>query len=192
MAREGTTAAYNPLATTLNYGSNTKFNSVGVRNYADQATGVEATARTLEGGYPHIVADLKAGDGAKAAVEAGELSKWSGGGYTSISIGGATSTSSSPGTEPAALIGGGLGGLITGGAIPGVLGGLFGDVTTGWVQDIAKVMAPILLDVVFSVAAFAFITLGVARLTGHNAGDVFNKVAGTVGTAKNAAMLAAV
>lgn len=41
-------AAFNPLNTTLDYGSNTRFNDVGVRNYADFATGVEATARTLE------------------------------------------------------------------------------------------------------------------------------------------------
>ncbi len=41
-------AAFNPLNTTLNYGSYTLFNDVGVKNYADLSTGVEATARTLE------------------------------------------------------------------------------------------------------------------------------------------------
>lgn len=41
-------AAFNPLNTTLNFGSYTLFNDVGVKNYADLSTGVEATARTLE------------------------------------------------------------------------------------------------------------------------------------------------
>lgn len=91
-AREGTKAAFNPLATTLNYGSNTKFNSVGVRNYADEQTGVAATVQTLRG-YPGIVGDLKKGNARGAATgHPDEFSRWSGGGYTSIAYGGVGDT----------------------------------------------------------------------------------------------------
>lgn len=80
MAKEGTRAANNPLATTLNYGSNTTFNSVGVRNFADFATGVEATARTiLNGRYNGIVANLVAGRGDLAAGQSQELGVWGSG-----------------------------------------------------------------------------------------------------------------
>lgn len=85
--REGTSATFNPLATTLDYGNNTKFNGIGVRNYADFDTGVAATAETLlRSGYPHIVADLRAGDGSAAGREHSELSRWSGGGYDDIPV----------------------------------------------------------------------------------------------------------
>lgn len=87
MAREGTSASFNPLATTLDYGSNTRFNSVGVRNYADMATGVAATVATLVGsGYPNIVAALRAGDGHAAGQQHDELARWSGGGYDTIEV----------------------------------------------------------------------------------------------------------
>lgn len=87
-AREGTTAKYNPMATTLNYGSSTNFNSIGVKNYADQATGVQATARTLLGGYGGIVADLKANNPQGAAINhPAEFKKWSGGGYDRLIVG---------------------------------------------------------------------------------------------------------
>ena len=48
---ESTTAAFNPLATTLGGGLTTQFNSVGVRNYATYLDGVQATVRTLQLGY---------------------------------------------------------------------------------------------------------------------------------------------
>lgn len=86
-AREGTSAAFNPLATTLPAAGAGNFNSVGVKNYPDFATGVDATARTLLGGYPHIVADLRAGDGIAAGSEHAELRKWSGGGYDTVGPG---------------------------------------------------------------------------------------------------------
>ncbi len=87
MTHEGTSASFNPLATTLDYGSNTIFNRVGVRNYADFATGVEATRRTLLSSYyVRIVADLRNGDGHAAGQEHQELSTWSGGGYDTIAV----------------------------------------------------------------------------------------------------------
>lgn len=51
-AKEGTRAAYNPLATTYDLPPNTKFNAVGVRNYTNRAQGIEATVRTLRGNHP--------------------------------------------------------------------------------------------------------------------------------------------
>ena len=68
MGKENTKAGFNPLATTLDYGENTWFNTFGdqgqyhVRNYADFQTGVEATVRTLRGGYyPKIIEALMNG-----------------------------------------------------------------------------------------------------------------------------------
>lgn len=49
---EGTTAAYNPLATTLPMPGATVFNSVGVRNYVSLKQGVEAIRLTLTNGSP--------------------------------------------------------------------------------------------------------------------------------------------
>lgn len=87
MAREGTTAANNPLATTLPWPGATIFNSAGVRNYASHGDGVDATARTLTAPvYAPIVFDLRAGDGAGAAQQHHALSTWSGGGYDTIEL----------------------------------------------------------------------------------------------------------
>ena len=68
MGKENTKAGFNPLATTLDYGENTWFNTFGdqgqyhVRNFADFQTGVEATVRTLRGGfYPNMVQALMDG-----------------------------------------------------------------------------------------------------------------------------------
>ena len=88
MAREGTNAGNNPLATTEPWPGSTDFNSVGVKNYATEADGVAATVATLTGGYPNIVNDLRRGDGNAAGNEHGELAKWSGGGYDTIGAGG--------------------------------------------------------------------------------------------------------
>lgn len=46
-AAEDTEATYNPLATTLDVGKNTLFNSVGVRNYADRNTGIAASVQSF-------------------------------------------------------------------------------------------------------------------------------------------------
>jgi len=48
---ENTTAAWNPLATTLAQNGSTGFNAVGVQNYTSFNAGLEATADTLRWGY---------------------------------------------------------------------------------------------------------------------------------------------
>jgi hypothetical protein len=53
---EGTEARYNPLATTLDYGQNTKFNNCcggnGVKNFPSRDAGIQASVRTLSGSFP--------------------------------------------------------------------------------------------------------------------------------------------
>jgi hypothetical protein len=87
--RAWATAHNNPLNTTLQTsGSTGNFNSDGVQSYATEAGGISATAQTLLGGYPTIVADLRSGGGIGANAGS-ELFKWSGsnfatGSYTSV------------------------------------------------------------------------------------------------------------
>lgn len=50
-AQEGTTAGWNPLATTYGMPGSTRFNSHGVQNYASLEQGLEATVRTIEQGW---------------------------------------------------------------------------------------------------------------------------------------------
>jgi hypothetical protein len=50
MQAEGSTAKFNPLATTQEMPSATNFNSVGVKDYKSLKQGVEATAKTLNYG----------------------------------------------------------------------------------------------------------------------------------------------
>lgn len=50
MQAEGSTAKFNPLATTQAMPGATDFNSVGVKNYTSLQQGVEATAKTLNYG----------------------------------------------------------------------------------------------------------------------------------------------
>lgn len=86
-APDGALYAHNPLNTTLaTSGSVGQVNSVGVQMYANAAAGIAATVQTLLGGYPHIVADLRKGIGLSTGDPgvAGELSTWSGGGYSSV------------------------------------------------------------------------------------------------------------
>ena len=95
MAAEGTTARFNPLATTKQGGNPgdpdreqyDQFNSVGVKNYPDFATGVDRTAATLrdsfalpvlEGLMANVPADVMNTDHLVNQA----LSTWSGGGYT--------------------------------------------------------------------------------------------------------------
>jgi hypothetical protein len=86
--REGTRAKFNPMATTLKYGSYGKdLNSVGVKNYNDFESGVGATAATLLGKnrYMGIVEDLRRDDPDSAARNhPNEWKTWSGGGYSSL------------------------------------------------------------------------------------------------------------
>jgi hypothetical protein len=82
-------ARNNPLNTTLNAPGATIFNRVGVKNYPTAAEGVGANANTLLGGYPNIVAALRAGHGLGGGGSfSAELLKWSGGGYSSVGTGG--------------------------------------------------------------------------------------------------------
>lgn len=82
MGKENTKAGFNPLATTLDYGENTWFNTFGdqgqyhVRNFADFQTGVEATVRTLRGGYyPKIIQALMNGTDADTLGTSEEFRK---------------------------------------------------------------------------------------------------------------------
>lgn len=80
MQAEGNKTAYNPLSTTLNEPGATSFNHVGVRNYPDMASGVQATIDTLTKskssyGYGPIVQALRSGD-TSAFVRAIQGSKW--------------------------------------------------------------------------------------------------------------------
>lgn len=68
-AGEGTKAKYNPLATTINWPNSTNFNSVGVKNFATRADGINATVRTLQGkfnGYEDIREGIRTNDAERA------------------------------------------------------------------------------------------------------------------------------
>lgn len=82
---EGGGGQNNPLNTTLNCcGATGSFNSVGVKNYPTAADGVRANANTLlGGGYSDVLLALRSGQGLCGRSFAG-LSKWSGGGYSSV------------------------------------------------------------------------------------------------------------
>jgi hypothetical protein len=84
---EGANSYNNPLNTTLHTsGSVGVFNSVGVQEYSSPTAGIQATVATLESGYGAIIAALRAGNGLSGGggEVAAELSKWSGGGYSSV------------------------------------------------------------------------------------------------------------
>lgn len=84
---DGATYTHNPLNTTLRTSASIgSINSVGVQRYATAVGGINATASTLTGGYPSIVSALRRGVGLATgdAGVASELSKWSGGGYSSV------------------------------------------------------------------------------------------------------------
>jgi hypothetical protein len=136
--REGTQAAWNPLATTQGPGS--AFNNVGVRNFATADEGAQYTAATLTNGrYPSIVAALKTGDASGASgsgvLPAGDpnnsssgIAGGSGAGSTGGAIGGmAANAASSVATS------------VTGGqqVSLGIQPTLFGDIQT-WITDISK------------------------------------------------------
>lgn len=72
-------ADWNPLATTTDLKPNTRYNSVGVRNYPDFAHGVEANAHTIENGapgYSAILGALAQADDANRTVHAIHASAW--------------------------------------------------------------------------------------------------------------------
>lgn len=75
---EGTTAKYNPLATTLDHGTNTNFNKVGVKNYSTRQEGIEASVLTLRGdfpGYKNLAYGIRTNDPEKS-LSSGGLDTW--------------------------------------------------------------------------------------------------------------------
>ena len=76
---EGTTASWNPLATTYDMPGATDFNSVGVKNYASLQDGIHAVVGTLENpshGYEAIVSDLQASSDPMVTAGAINASDW--------------------------------------------------------------------------------------------------------------------
>ncbi len=68
----------NPLNTTEpGFGATGSVNSVGVKIYPSQTQGVAAVVATMTNGfYPGIVSALRAGNGAGAVAQAGEIATW--------------------------------------------------------------------------------------------------------------------
>jgi hypothetical protein len=79
---EGTAASFNPLATTQSgFAGETRFNSVGVKNYASYQNGLDANVHALTNGrYANILAALGAGNSATAVAQAIANSPWGTGG----------------------------------------------------------------------------------------------------------------
>jgi chaperonin cofactor prefoldin len=80
-AQEGTSAAFNPLATTHDMPGATNFNSVGVKNYVSLQQGVQATIETLVGGsssygYGAVIDALRSCAGASATAQWVNASSW--------------------------------------------------------------------------------------------------------------------
>jgi hypothetical protein len=74
---EGTSAGYNPLATTQSSPGATDFNSVGVKNYSSYSDGIDATVKTLTNGlYDPILAALRRGSSADDVANAVAASPW--------------------------------------------------------------------------------------------------------------------
>lgn len=76
---EGTSAKFNPLATTKKMPGSSRFNQVGVQNYPSLQTGIKATQQTLAEhgfGYESILAAIKANAAAKEILEAVAASAW--------------------------------------------------------------------------------------------------------------------
>jgi peptidoglycan hydrolase CwlO-like protein len=77
--QEGTTANWNPLATTYPMAGATNFNDVGVKNYRSMAQGLEATRRTLDTtsyGYPEILSALHRCPDSMVTARAINASSW--------------------------------------------------------------------------------------------------------------------
>ncbi len=75
---EGTRARFNPLATTqAGFSGETRFNSVGVKNYATYADGIAANVRAITNGrYTNVLAALQQGNDAVAVARAIASSPW--------------------------------------------------------------------------------------------------------------------
>ena len=77
---ENTNACWNPLATTWRMPGGTDFNSAGVQNYPDRATGIRATANTLNETYNFYqpIRTMLAKQGFDEAALTQALIKWVG------------------------------------------------------------------------------------------------------------------
>lgn len=74
---EGTKAHFNPLATTQGHANSTRFNSVGVKNYATYQDGLDSNVKALTNGYyANILAALRQGTSADAVAQAIANSPW--------------------------------------------------------------------------------------------------------------------
>lgn len=76
---EGTTARWNPLATTWRMPGSTQFNGHRVQNYVSLEQGLEATRKTLSRpnlGYEPILSNLRAGAAAMDTARAINASRW--------------------------------------------------------------------------------------------------------------------
>jgi len=75
---EGTKASFNPLATTQGgFAGETRFNSVGVKNYATYQDGIDANVHAITNGrYANILDALRAGNSAEAVAQAIANSPW--------------------------------------------------------------------------------------------------------------------
>ena len=75
---EGTAAHFNPLATTqAGYTGETRFNSVGVKNYASYEDGLDANVKAITNGrYGNILSALAQGNDAMAVARAVASSPW--------------------------------------------------------------------------------------------------------------------
>jgi hypothetical protein len=75
---EGTKARFNPLATTQGgFAGSTKFNSVGVKNFATYQDGIDANAKVIRNGlYENVLAALRKGTSAEEVAQAIAASPW--------------------------------------------------------------------------------------------------------------------
>lgn len=74
---EGTSARFNPLATTQQAPGATAFNSVGVRNFTSYEQGLATTVQVLNNGkYGDILAAFRSGTNAQAVAGAIAQSPW--------------------------------------------------------------------------------------------------------------------
>ena len=75
---EGTKASFNPLATTQSgFAGETRFNSVGVKNYVTYQDGIDANVHAIMNGrYTNILDALRAGNSAEAVAQAIANSPW--------------------------------------------------------------------------------------------------------------------
>ena len=85
-AAEGTSAAFNPLATTRAAPGATDLNAVGVKNFRSYEQGLQTTIDTLRNGlYGNILAALRNGTSAARVAQAIADSPWgTGDGVTSV------------------------------------------------------------------------------------------------------------